>query len=153
MAGTLNHKQKVCLWAGVAVIMAMVAYPPWNVRFADAVAGRSQRVDGYAWLWAPPKPMWADYEGRLTLEVTPDLPRLAGQFAVVAIIAFSLMVALKDNQNRKVKVLIIAIDALIPFLCIPFFIDVLPAFSHRWLAAGLPFVVPLVILVLFEVKR
>jgi hypothetical protein len=152
MAGTFNRKQKVCLWAGVAVIAAMVVYLPWIARLTDQGAVHSQNRIGYAWLWARPKLSWEPYGARLTVEVTPDLARLAGELAVVTIITASLMVAFKTNQNRKIQVLIIA-HVLLPFLCIPFFMDVLHAYSHRWLALGLPFVVPLIILVLFELKR
>ena len=153
MVGTFNRKQKICLWAVVAVIAAMVVYPPWIARLTDQGAVHSQNRIGYAWLWAPPKLRWLPYGARFTLEVAPNLARLAVQCTAVAIITFSLMVAFKNNQNRKVKVLIIAIHALIPVVCAPFFIDVLPTWWQRCLPIGLPFLLPLVILLLFELKR
>jgi hypothetical protein len=153
MAGTFNRKQKICLWAGAAVIAAMVVYPPWIARLTDQGAVHSQNRIGYAWLWARPKLSWEPYGARFTLEVTPNLGRLSVQCMVVAIITFSLMVAFKRNQNQRVRVLIIIVDGLIAVLAVPFFLDVLPQLWHRYLAIGLPFLLPLIILLLFELKR
>ncbi|HUT29017.1 MAG TPA: hypothetical protein VMX13_04415 [Sedimentisphaerales bacterium] len=153
MAGTLNRKQKVCLWAGAAVIAGMVVYPPWVARLVDEGGVHSRTRSGYAWLWAPPKLPWEPYGARFTLELTPSLPRLSVQCGVAAIITFSLMVAFKNNQKRKVRVPIVVIDSLVVVVGLSFFIDMPPPMWHRGLAMALPFVVPLIILVLFELKR
>jgi len=152
MAGTFNRKQKVCFWAGAAVITAMILYPPWIARLTDQGTIHSQRHIGYAWLWARPKLPWEPYGARFTLEVTVNVPRLSGQCAVAAIVAFSLMFAFKTSRNRSMQVLIIVVDTLVVIVALSFFIQV-PPVGHRAMAMGLLFVVPLTVLALFELKR
>lgn len=152
MAGIFNRKQKICFWAGAAVIGAMILYPPWIARLTDRGTIHSQRRVGYAWLWTRPELPWEPYGARFTLEMTVNVPRLSGQCAVTAVVALSLVVALKTGRNRSIRVLIIVVDALVVIVALCFFIQVRPA-GHRAMAMGLLFAVPLTVLALFELRR
>ncbi|MHC4646686.1 MAG: hypothetical protein ACYTBJ_14405 [Planctomycetota bacterium] len=153
MTGLVNRKQKLSLLLGMTVAIGMAVYPPWISRLIRGGSVHSRMCSGYAWLQAPPKLAWQPYAARFTLEVTHDVAQLCSQCAGVAIITASLILAFKDNQSRKVRVALIVVVSITIVLNATFFVDIPPDLWPQCLGIALALVLPLAILVLFELKK
>lgn len=83
----MNDAQRLVLWLGLAVMLAMGVYPPWihtlqgagEKPFTAEVAGRFDD-DGYGWIFSPPPEMPLQYRRALDHALQEDAG-IAAQFA------------------------------------------------------------------------
>ena len=85
----MNLKQKICLWIGIAVIVAMGIFPPWIV----APTILSPQHGGYHFILSPPE---VGYNHCYSLNTS----LLLIQWAMVATITGGLLVTLKDKKKE-----------------------------------------------------
>jgi hypothetical protein len=95
----MGVKQKVVVWVGVLLIVAMGAYPPW-VRTGIAVKDLRLQEYTYAWIFRPPMPVNREMDEGLTLAtaVSIDIPRLLVQWATVAFGALGVAWSLRQRR-------------------------------------------------------
>jgi len=105
----MNRKQKICLWVGIAAIVAMGLYPPWVLESEKrnylGGSGESRRFEyryttkpgPYSWIGNPP--IVANWKGE-TQEVSKfvDLYRLGIQYFVVAVVTAGLILTFRDKS-------------------------------------------------------
>ena len=110
----MNSKQKICLLAGIAVVVAMGLFPPWVVESKELYAGKPKytlKPGPYSWIGSPPvirEERQAYYyagEKRMhNLTVTPrfvDLYRLSVQYFIAAAVTAGLIVILSSRKGSK----------------------------------------------------
>jgi hypothetical protein len=99
----MNRKQKICLWAGIALIVVMGLFPPWVLErekktknyLGESMAHEyryTTEAGPYSWIGSPP---W-DYTSRAKFV---DLYRLGIQYFVVAIVTAGLIITLRDKKG------------------------------------------------------
>lgn len=87
----MNAKQKIILWLGIAVIVAMGLCPPW-VRPVHSPSFGAVRQDlGYSPIWQPAIQKRVLREETYSLHGSIDFQRLGVQWAVVAVITGGLV--------------------------------------------------------------
>lgn len=89
----MNKKQRVVVLIGVALVAAMMLFPPWTYRWKSAVplpggTPTETRTAGYALLFAPPRS-----------DAYVDTSRLVIQMGIVAVLAFGLYVSLGHKKG------------------------------------------------------
>ncbi len=91
----MNKRQTVALWVGIAVMVAMFLYPPWE---------RTAAVGGNAFSNNPPSPVaitfafgYAFLFDKPDGNVTVNFRRLGAQWFLVAVITGAAIVTLKDR--------------------------------------------------------
>jgi len=75
----MNLAQKLVLWAGLGIMLAMGAYPPW-IHTLQSVGDRPLRIqiagrfddDGYGWIFNPPPAMPLQYRRSLDHALQDD---------------------------------------------------------------------------------
>ena len=93
----MNHKQKIVIWAAIAVIALMCLFPPW-IKFnasRTSVYGQSYTSIGYRPIFLPPK---------TTSNITGfsiDLKRLFVQIFVVVIVVSGYLVTFEKHRKRE----------------------------------------------------
>jgi len=91
----MNRKPKICLWIGIAVIVAMGIYPPWLYTFT-AQGVNSRENAGYNCILTPPQPK----EDIAPYGIILDIPRLCLQWVIIAIVTGGLIVTFKDKKTK-----------------------------------------------------
>ncbi len=86
---TMNSRQRMVLWVGLLVIVAMGIYPPWIFRYGDIRLGRR-----YALITEPPS--YGDFPGPLA---TLDANQLGIEWGAVVVISASLMYIWRDHKK------------------------------------------------------
>lgn len=79
----MNDKQKLCLFAGIVVLVLMLLYPPWL---------HNGYYHGYQFLWYTPA-----LEGLFTI----DWSRLIIQAVVTALVVAGCLLALNDGARKE----------------------------------------------------
>lgn len=84
----MNKKQKICLWIGIAVFVAMGLFPPWMV------TGGAQGClpMGYSFILNPPAKL-----------CRIDASHLCIQWAMVAVVTSGLIFTFGDKKDKKAK--------------------------------------------------
>ena len=88
----MNKKQKLCLWLGIATIVAMAIYPPWvcqDLRLPWTEGYGKVRPGPYTFIVNPPS-------GSKFI----DLYRLGIQWITVAVITGGLIFTFKDKKPK-----------------------------------------------------
>lgn len=103
--------RNVGLWLVVAVVVAMLAYPPWVYTHQPAGAAKRVKPAGYAPIFAPPGPesvtrtsMYSEEEYEFvpdTNGVGLDTGRLVLHLAIVVVIAGPLILSLRKPERGK----------------------------------------------------
>lgn len=97
----MNRHQKVALWVGALIVVAMFLYPPWHSAFATGAT-----IDhGYAFLTTGPQFADGDVAGddhrAAQFGCCPfariNYPRLAAQWFLVAVVTAAAIATLKDK--------------------------------------------------------
>jgi hypothetical protein len=83
----INSKQRIVLLVGGLLLSAMLLFPPWIWRGASPGSGYNQRVQGYAFIFIPPKDA-----------NQIDTTRLFIQFLAVTLALGGVYVYLKDRS-------------------------------------------------------
>lgn len=110
----MNRKQKICLLAGITVIVVMGLYPPWLLEIDEMLIldHHTFIIDGfYAWIGHPPypyktgtefEPYTADdrYMEQQIRVIGIDWYHLIIQFVVVAFFTFYLFLFLGINEEN-----------------------------------------------------
>ena len=89
---TMNNKQKIVFWIGIAAIVLMGIFPPW-IAYQPSHGWGYDR--GYKFLLRRPPKLSTES----SLMPMIDLPRLAIQWILVAVITGGLLVTLKDEKK------------------------------------------------------
>lgn len=87
----MNGRQRMVLWVGLLVIVAMGIYPPWTFRYGAIRLGRR-----YALITEPPS--YGSFPGPLA---TLDANRLGVEWAAVVVISASLMYIWRDHKKPR----------------------------------------------------
>jgi len=118
----LNLKQKLVVWTGLALIVAMGVYPPW-VEALDTTWGKGTwlqdtplmwkvgpRAGAYGWIFLPPEvPKWVWTTDSPLKRIggfwnpSIDVTRLLIQWAMVCLVAGGLVWTLKDKPSITVS--------------------------------------------------
>lgn len=90
----MNDKQKKCLWASIALIVAMGLFPPWVVESREQINIRREyryttESGPYSWIGDPP-----------SRAKFVDLYRLGIQYFVVAVVTAGLISTFRDKKDR-----------------------------------------------------
>ena len=86
----MNHKQKKVLLIGIAVIVLMGLFPPWQETRARENRPLSRSPAGYHFILTPPS-------GYRSIGYTLDFARIAVQFIEVGAITAGAVLYLKDK--------------------------------------------------------
>ena len=92
----MNRKQKICLWIGIAVIVAMGIYPPWIKPIGDGCYVTPKPK--YSFILTPSGGEHTQagcYLGRV------DTSQLFAQWLVVAVVTGGLIVTLADKKSKS----------------------------------------------------
>lgn len=113
----MNKNQKIALWVGIAVFVAVGLYPPW-VKVVESGPHKGKYDLGYGLIFDPPPYIKSvsteqsdkfdfssveDYMREKEKDITPvqiDLTRLLIQWVVVAVITLGLILTLGTNKNN-----------------------------------------------------
>jgi hypothetical protein len=106
----MDQQQKIVVWVGLIVIVAMGIYPPWieslDTTFLSDGLKVGPRSGGYHWIFRPPEvPQWAwsRKSEQLKTEVlwnhSLDVPRLLVQWAMVCFVVGGLVWTLKADKT------------------------------------------------------
>lgn len=123
---TMNRKQKIVLWIGIAIIVLMCLFPPW-MRIRDFGKSRVVTRETYRFLLTPPHRFvvdhlrnvgrwgeeelreystrnWRNMEERFSVDnVYIDFPRLSIQCVIVALIMVGLLCTFATKEKYKNK--------------------------------------------------
>lgn len=86
---TMNRKQKICLWLGIAVIVLMGLFPPWLVVRGYFYASEKRHVE-YWCIFAPPS--------HTPAEIVTDY--LFAQWLMVAAVTGGLIITFQDKRTK-----------------------------------------------------
>jgi len=92
----MNRKQKICLWVGIAVFVAMGLFPPW---VAIHPTEGFHALAKYSFLLLPP---YSDNKAGLSFHQI-DITKLVIQWFMVATITGGLIVTFADKKDKKPK--------------------------------------------------
>lgn len=108
----MDLKQRIVVWTGLALIVAMTVYPPWiqsfkpSVEVADGVEFRIEPgASCYHWIFSPPGPprwFWSFQDSqilRLFWTSQLDVARLLVQWAAVVIVVLGLNVTFRASSR------------------------------------------------------
>lgn len=129
----MNRKQKICLLAGITVIVVMGLFPPWVLE---------RRVGPYSFIGHPPG------DARFI-----DLYRLGIQFLIVAVATAGLIFILKDTnisspfRRRMIRLIFFVVSVVLVSII---FYDWLSYQDENWIFAFIFFAV---IWVLYNIIR
>lgn len=103
----MNDKQKKCLWAGIALIVAMGLFPPWvceretKIAFGHGEWKSITEPGPYSWIGDPPGKI--NSQGYLYIRPKfVDLYRLGIQYFVVSVVTAGLIITLRDKKGGKI---------------------------------------------------
>ena len=91
----MNKKQKICMWLGIAVLVAMTIYPPYLQRWPD---GQLVGKGGYSFIFCPP--IRSSRLNRFSAYSVIDIRRLHVQYFAVAVVTAGLIVTFKDKKKK-----------------------------------------------------
>ncbi|HEY9731224.1 MAG TPA: hypothetical protein V6C89_04895 [Drouetiella sp.] len=80
----LNENQKLCLWLGIFIIVAMGLYPPWKLI--------TETPTSFGFLYAPPP-------GQVKLDYT----RLSVEWVMAAVVTFGLVLSAQKSSSPAAK--------------------------------------------------
>ncbi len=89
----MSQKQKIVLWTGIIVIVAMGIFPPWLYTQARYV--EVQTNAGHHFLLNPPLP-----QDRVGYGIRLDTSRLFVQWVIVAVVTVGLIISFQDKKPK-----------------------------------------------------
>jgi len=100
----MNRKQKIVLWIGIGLFVAMGVFPPW-LKIVHLEGTHLQRFSGYAFVLSPPTSEGA-IDNTTTERLLSKLPYfvidfscLCLQWAMVVVVTGGLLITFKNRKD------------------------------------------------------
>lgn len=101
---TMNQKQKMTIWIGIAIVALIGLFPPWSSIQTIPTAGgviRSSRSAGHAFLFTPPVVLEPHVKHNFpidALDVELDTTRLVVELVFSLVLLVGLVLVLRDGR-------------------------------------------------------
>jgi len=97
----MNRKQKIILWVGIGLIVAMGLFPPWIIPVRSTPFGTIRRDLGYSPIWEPATAKRVIDQKTYSYHGSIDFQRLCVQWVIVAVLTGGLVAICASRKKNS----------------------------------------------------